>query len=578
MSDPVKHECAVALLKLRKPNDYFSRKYGSNAYGFNKLALLLEKQHNRGQDGAGMACVRPSPQPGEPCYALEKSVAGTPLADLLVRIGASIDAGDETFLGDCMLGHLRYATFGKDDINACHPFVRNGSCLNRTLLLAGNFNITDTQDILAYLVKTGHHPASRSDGELILQLLMHYVDKSIGAANRPCDFADALRKMAAHIDGAFTLCGVTGEGHAFALRDAHAIRPAFFYFDEEVVVVTSERPAIQAAFDCATAEVQELPPGKALLIDPDGRIAFADCLEPAERRSCVFERIYFSRPNDADIYRERKRLGGALAPRVLDAVASDFDNTFFCHIPNSAQVAFLGLFEALNEAAFEAGKRVRFGQAAIKDAKFRTFIANAASRRELFMHVYDVTYGLVHPGSDTLVVIDDSIVRGNTMRNAILPILDRLDPRRIVVVSSAPPIKYPDGYGIDMATLQELVAFEALVDVLKATGRQHLLDRCYEAAKAQLARNQGERINPLKAVYAEVPESDLQEAIARRLTSEVVHAEVDVIFQSTADLSACCPDHTGDWYFTGDYPTPGGFRVVCQAVVNYMENRNERAY
>ena len=578
MSDPLKHECAVVLLKLRKPGDYFSRKYGDPAYGFRKLALLLEKQHNCGQDGAGIACVRPRPPPGEPAYTLEKSVVDNPLADLLARVTARLEQGDVSFLGDCLLGHLRYATFGRKDIEACHPFVRNGPCLNRTLLMAGNFNITDARGILAYLVRTGHHPTSSSDGELLLQLLMHYVDKSLAAGTLACDYADALRKMAAHVDGAFTLCGVTGEGNAFALRDAHAIRPAFFYFNDEIAVVASERPAIQAAFNCTTAEVQELPPGKVLLVGSGGEIVFADCLAPAERRSCVFERIYFSRPNDAEIHRERKRLGNALAPAVLDAVQGDFDDTLFCYIPNTAQVAFHGLFDALNEAAFAAGKRVRFGQIAIKDARFRTFIAGAASRREPFMHIYDVTYGLVHPGTDTLVVIDDSIVRGTTMRDAILPMLDRLGPRRIVVVSSAPPVKYPDGYGIDMATLRELVAFEALVDCLKAAGQCHLLERAYRIAGTQLSSDRPATINPLQEVYAAIPEHDLHAAITARLKPEAVNAEITVIYQKSDDLRLCCPNHTGDWYFSGDYPTPGGFRLVSRALVNYMEHRDERAY
>lgn len=578
MSDPIKHECAVSLLKMRRNSDYFARKYGSSAYGFQKVALMLEKQHNRGQDGAGIACVRPDPLPGEPCYALEKSVANMPLADLLSRISDKIDGGGNDFAGDCYLGHLRYATFGRHDINACHPFVRDSSCLNRTLLMAGNFNITDAGSILDYLVKTGHHPSSKSDGYLILQLLMHYLEKDIGDSNRECNFPLVLKRMGEHIDGAFTLCGVTGDGTAFALRDAHGIRPAFFYFDDEIGVVSSERPAIQAAFNCSTAEVQELPPGKALLMRRDGTIEIADCLEPKEKRSCVFERIYFSRPNDAEIHRERKLLGGALAPRLLNAVGGNFDDSFFCYIPNSAQVAFHGLFEELNEMAFKAGKRVRFGQVAIKDAKFRTFIANAGCRKELFMHVYDVTYGLVHPGSDTLVVLDDSIVRGNTMKKAILPVLDRLGPKKIIVASSAPPIKYPDCYGIDMATLQELVAFEALVRLLRKHDQYALLEQAYEKAKSQLAGPAAEMTNCLQELYALFSDEALSVEIAAILKPEDMKADVDVVFQTVPDLRKSCPLHTGDWYFTGNYPTPGGYKVANRALVNYMEHRNERAY
>ena len=401
MSDVLKHECGVALLRLRQPQEYYRRKYGTSVYGFQKLALLLEKQHNRGQDGAGIAGVRLDPVPGEPCYFLEKSVAANPLPDLLEKLGPKINSGAPLFSDELYLGHLRYATFGREDLSACHPFVRESPCLNRTLLLAGNFNLTDTGDIFQLLIRTGHHPASRADGYLVLQLMAHYLEKAGAYAGAgEFDIADILRKTAAHFDGAYTLCGMTGDGTAFALRDPHGIRPGFFYFDDEIAVVASERPAIQAAFNRSTAEVQELPPGKAVLIRRDGRIEFSDCLEPAEKRSCVFERIYFSRPNDADIHHERKLLGGALAPRILRSVSEDFDNTFFSYIPNSAQVCFHGMLETLNAIAFKKGKTVRFGQIAIKDAKFRTVIADAASRRDFYMHIYDVTYGLVHPGTD----------------------------------------------------------------------------------------------------------------------------------------------------------------------------------
>ena len=578
MSDPLKHECAVALLRLRREPDYYRRKYGTSLYGFQKLTLLLEKQHNRGQDGAGVAGVRLDPSPGEPCYFLEKSVAGTPLADLLERLGPKLGSGDPLFSDELYLGHLRYSTFGRHDLGACHPFVRESPCLNRTLLLAGNFNLTDTRDIFKLLVDTGHHPASRADGYLILQLMAHYLEKE-NALKSPRDFdlAEVLRKTVRHFDGAYTLCGMTGDGTAFALRDPHGIRPGFFYFDDEVAVAASERPAIQAAFNRSTAEVQELPPGRAVIFRRDGRVEFSDCLEPGEKRSCVFERIYFSRPNDADIHHERKALGRALAPRILDTVKHDFDNTFFSYIPNSAQVCFHGMLETLNDVAFREGKRVRFGQVAIKDAKFRTFIADAACRRDFYMHVYDVTYGLVRPGSDTLVVLDDSIVRGNTMRDAILPILDRLGPRRIVVASSAPPIKYPDCYGIDMATLGELVAFNAANDILGMRGETDILFECYERAKSELAAG-GPCTNCLKPVYDRIGEEELAEAIAARLRPEGMNAELTVLFQSCEALRECCPGHTGDWYFTGNYPTPGGFRVVNRALVNHIEQNHERAY
>lgn len=481
MSDPVKHECAVTLLRLRRGIDYFIRKYGNARYGFQKLALLLEKQHNRGQDGAGIACVGLDPEPGRPCYRIEKSNRNMPLADLLERIGGmqppppdvplSAEAAklQLPFCGELYLGHLRYGTFGRQGIDACHPFVRDNACLNRTLLLAGNFNLTDTAEIFEKLVRSGHHPTSRADGYLILQVIGHYLERSIEQRHRNADLVDVLRNACSGFDGAFTLCGMTGTGDAFAIRDPAGIRPGYYYFDDEIAVVSSERPAIQAAFDCSTAEVSELPPGEALVIDREGNVTLSECLPKRPLRRCVFERIYFSRGNDAEIHQERKHLGRALVPAVLDEVGGNWADTFFSYIPNTAQISFHGMLEALFERNRGAADPVRFGQIAVKDAKFRTFIADADARREFYMHVYDVTYGLLRPGSDNLVVIDDSIVRGNTMRNAILPILDRLGPKKIVIASSAPPLKYPDCYGIDMASLKELVAFEAAVGLLKNT-------------------------------------------------------------------------------------------------------------
>ena len=574
MSDEIKHECAVTLLRLRKPPEYYLRKYGTSFYGYHKIALMLEKQHNRGQDGAGIACLRLNPEPGTPPYSIEKSNKKMPLAAVIEAIS---NRPREDFQGSLYLGHLRYGTFGGQTLDACHPFVRENPCLNRLLLLAGNFNLTDAKDIYDELIASGHFPTSRSDGYLILQLIGHYLDR---ARNQPAfDLNRVLQESIASFDGAFTLCGMVGDGTSFAIRDAHGIRPGYYYFDDEIAVVASERPAIQAAFDRTTAEVHELPPGEALIIDADGKVHFEHCLKPQTIRQCVFERIYFSRSNDADIHRERKALGRALAPQILDAVGHDFDNTLFSYIPNTAQVAFHGLLETLNHSAFAAGKEVRFGQIAIKDAKFRTFISDAASRKEFYMHVYDITYGLVRPGSDNLVVLDDSIVRGNTMRNAILPMLERLSPKKIVIASSAPPIKYPDCYGIDMATMQELVAFDAAVLLLRRHNRLDLLDSCYSKAREQLRRNvPAEMTNCVRPIYDAFPEAELISAIAELLRPEDMKAELDVVFQSCENLRTCCPNHLGDWYFTGDYPTPGGFRVVNQALVNYMEHNEQRAY
>ena len=595
MSDQIKHECAVTLLRLRRGVEYFQRKYGTAYYGFQKLALMLEKQHNRGQDGAGIACVGLDPEPGVPCYRLEKSNRPPCLADLLEKIGSAIPPlPDEPLSGDAMkhlypfcgelyLGHLRYGTFGRSGLEACHPFVRENACLDRTLLLAGNFNLTDTAEIFRILQATGHHPASRQDGALILQLIGHYLEQMRDRRRHNFSLAEVLADAMRNFDGAYTLCGLLGNGEAFAVRDPAGIRPGYYYFDDEVVAVSSERPAIQAAFDCSTAEVGELPPGQALLISRDAEVRFEQCLPRKPLRRCVFERIYFSRGNDAGIHQERKALGRALVPQLLEAVNRDWENTLFSYIPNTAQISFHGMLEALQEECWRetpAGRmpKVRFGQIAVKDAKFRTFIADAAARRDFYMHIYDVTYGLLHPGSDSLVVIDDSIVRGNTMRNAILPILDRLAPRRIVIASAAPPIRYPDCYGIDMASLRELVAFEAAVDLLNMHGKSELLERSYEEAKRQLSGPEPEMTNCVKPVYDEFTDAELTDAIARRLKPEGLRAELTLVFQTCANLAKCCPDHRGDWYFTGDYPTPGGFRVVNRALVNYMEKRDERAY
>ncbi|MBQ6352501.1 MAG: class II glutamine amidotransferase [Lentisphaeria bacterium] len=573
MSDPIRHECAVALLRLRKNPEYYRSKYGDGDYGFGKMALLLEKQHNRGQDGAGIAALGLDPRPGTPAYRIEKSAAAEdPLADLLGRCSAKSEFG-----GEVLLGHLRYATYGRHELAACHPFVHESNCLDRALVLAGNFNLTDTGTLFERFRKLGHHPASGSDGYLITQTIAHYLEQDSDLhRGAPPEWENILRQALNDLDGAFTLCGFNGSGDAFAIRDARAIRPGYFYFDDEVFVAASERPAIQAAFDCSSAEVMELPAGKAVVVPRNGEVRILDCLDPAPRRSCVFERIYFSRPNDAAIHRERKLLGKALVPEVLEAAGGDFADTFFSYIPNSAQVSFHGMLEELMKTAAADGHTVRFGQIAIKDAKFRTFIADEGIRRELGMHVYDITYGLVRPGADTLVVLDDSIVRGSTMRRAILPILGRLAPRKIVVASSAPIIRYPDCYGIDMACAGDLVAFQAAVGILRREGRDGVLFRAAEHARSDLER--GESQNRMKEIYDAVDDTELLREIARLLTPAGFPAELRVVYQSLTALRHCCPEYPGDWYFTGDYPTPGGFRMVNRALLNYMENNHERAY
>ena len=636
MSDEIKHECAVALLRLRDGAGEGGPLAGSSDPGGTALSLLLEKQHNRGQDGAGAAVLSLDPEPGSPAWWLSKSASSTALADLLAAIGRRPRPRREAVF----LGHLRYATYGRGDESFCHPFVHASPRLDRTLFLAGNFNLTNTHELFDEFRNAGNHPGSTADGYLICELLAAELEDCSQISNvhncpqiaKPNDGAlgeralptqtprtprtpreketprtpredneptilRALRTVLPKLDGAFTLCGMTGDGWAFAVRDAHGIRPGCFHVSPRAVAVASERPAIQAALDCPTDAVRELPPGEALLVSPAGEVRFERVLEPAEPRPCVFERIYFSRANDADIHRERKALGAALAPPLLRAVDFDLDHTFFSYIPNSAQVAFHGLLEALWTEGLAEGRPVRFGQVAVKDAKFRTFIADAAARREIGKHVYDVTYGLVRPGVDTLVVLDDSIVRGTTMRDAILPMLDRLGPKRIVVASSAPPIRYPDGYGIDMSTLGELVAFRALENLLGKNAEADLGAALESAAP-----------NPLSALYARFSEAEHAAEIARMLTPPGMRAEVSVVYQSvaalhaalipspksqvpsqdrqrgpeTCDFETCDPERGfaafGDWYFTGDYPTPGGFRVLRRSLENHLARRAGRSY
>ena len=556
MSDAIKHECGVALLRLRKGASFYRDKYGTSDFGGMKLSLLLEKQHNRGQDGAGAAMLRLQPEPGTPPYRVLKSIAAQPLTDLLGQIAKRPLTSDETVF----LGHLRYATFGRQDLNFCHPFVHVASTLERTLLLAGNFNLTNTHELFEEYRGLGFFPSCKADGYLMTELVAHNLKHG-----KPIEVA--LKEALTGADGAFTLIGSTASGTAFAIRDPHGIRPGFSYITDEVVVVASERPAIQAAFDCAYDEVKELPPGQVLVIESDGTAEFRDCLTPGEKRSCVFERIYFSRANDAEIHAERKALGAALVPQIMAAAEADIDDTFFSYIPNSAQVSFHGLVERMYEEGLRQGKHVRFGQVAVKDAKFRTFIADAAARKEFYKHIYDVTYGLVREGKDTLVVLDDSIVRGNTMKNAILPMLDRLGPKKIVVVSSAPPIRYPDCYGIDMSTLGELVAFRALVNLL-GDGSEKIL------REAMMSDDR----NPLEHLYGRFTEEEHAAEITRLLVPKGLKAKVEVVYQTVENLHAACPKTSGDWYFTGNYPTPGGFLVLRRALLNYLERKTDRSY
>ena len=593
MSDEIKHECGVALLRLRKDLSFYRRKYGTFFYGYHKLSLLLEKQHNRGQDGAGIAALGLQIEPGNPYYQLEKSNCGLSLADLLERIGQQIQDAVEhrpmpetlhhsleyPFCAELYLGHLRYGTFGRRSLAACHPFVRERSCRRHTLLLAGNFNLTNTERIFQELVRSGHHPSNRQDSQLLLLQLGHYLEKMLEGNHQEeisPDIPALLRETAPHWDGGFTLCGLLGNGDAFTLRDAAGIRPGYYYVDDEVVVVASERPAIQTAFNLKTEQVKELPPGHALIIGQDAGVRLERILPEVPLKRCVFERIYFSRGNDADIHHERIHLGRLLAEPVLKAVDHDLKNTVFSYIPNTAQLSFHGLLEELSE--HYGASRVRFSQIAVKDAKFRTFITDAAQRKDIFPHVYDVTYGVIREGADNLVVLDDSIVRGNTMRNAILPILDRLGPKKIVVASAAPPICYPDCYGIDMASFGELVAFDALNSLLKKSGQEQALAEAVALARADLLKPDREMKNRAAALYKLFSFEELCREIGLLLKPAHLHADFEVVFQTVEHVHEACPDHRGDWYFTGDYPTPGGNRVVNRALVNFADGIRDRAY
>ena len=669
MSDEIKHECAVALVVLRKNVEHYRQKYATGDYGGVKLSLLLEKQHNRGQDGAGVAILSDHPRPGEPPYWIYRSASATPLVDMLGMIARrDISRQDaetliEGNLNDAtplqeriFLGHLRYATFGKNNVMFCHPFLHESSELAHTVLLAGNFNLTNAAELFEDYSQHGSFPTSKADGYLICELIAKELGGTRSGASadgtKPIPpIASALSTALANADGAWTLCGMTGDGWAFATRDAHGIRPGFYYIDDDVAVVASERPAIQAAFDVPPEAVKELPPNFALLVSPEGEVRF-DVLDETpttqppnyhttqppnhqttqppnhqttkpEQRSCSFERIYFSRANDADIHRERKALGAALVPQILKAANAPIEDIFFSYIPNSARIAFHGLLEELFRQVVvnqwqSGGSAVRwlgsssaqppnhpttkppnhlttqppnhfprFGEIAVKDAKFRTFIADAAARREFYKHVYDVTYGLVGE-NDTLVVLDDSIVRGNTMKNAILPMLDRLGPKRIVIASSAPPIRYPDCYGIDMSTLGELVAFRALVNLL-GDNAESTLTQTFKLSNSQTLKLS----NPLAPLYARFTEEQHCREIARLLTPPGMKAEVVVVYQTVENLRRCLqpnhqttipPNHPttqlsiGDWYFTGDYPTPGGYKVLHKALANYLARKTDRSY
>jgi amidophosphoribosyltransferase len=634
MSDQIKHECGVAFIRLLKPLSYYQQKYGTALYGLNKLYLLMEKQHNRGQDGAGVATIKLDVAPGKRYISRHRSMASNAVADIFEYIQKKFaDVEKESpermkdtewlkenvsFTGEVLLGHLRYGTHGKNSIESCHPFLRQNNWMTRNLVIAGNFNMTNVEELLEQLYDLGQHPKEKADTVTVLEKIGHFLDtevqglfdqfkregnddnieisKMIGDS---MDVAKILKKSAKNWDGGYTIAGILGHGDAFIMRDPAGIRPAYYYANDEIVVATSERPAIQTAFNIPLELIKEVQPGHALIIKKDGKVSEQQFSEPKEKKACSFERIYFSRGSDASIYRERKQLGRLLCPQILDAVGYDIKNTVFSYIPNTAEIAFYGMVEGVNkyikqhqrdrllnrddkitdeELSEVLSLAPRVEKIAIKDVKLRTFITQDADRSEMVAHVYDTTYGLINKDTDTLVVLDDSIVRGTTLKQSILKILDRLGPKKIVVVSSAPQIRYPDCYGIDMSRMGEFVAFEAAVSLLKETGQEDILLEAYQRAKDSLSLPKEAVVNHVKAIYEPFTDQQISDRIAQIITPKGTKAEVQVIYQTLDNLHIACPDHLGDWYFSGDYPTPGGNRVVNKAFANWMEGKNIRAY
>ena len=633
MSDSLHHECGIAFIRLLKPLDFYIQKYGTATYGLNKLYLLMEKQHNRGQDGAGVATIKLNPDPGKPYISRYRSVDKNAIPHIFSHINAPLEKLNAThpeklsdgnwlkqnveFLGEIMLGHLRYGTFGGNTIANCHPFIRENNWMTRSLVVAGNFNMTNVEELYNNLVKIGQHPRAKSDTVTVMENIgqsldeandeLYYQFKEKGFSKQEIspliaqhlDIASILKSSSTNWDGGYVMAGLFGHGDAFVLRDPAGIRPAHYYADEEVVVVTSERPQIQTAFNVPKSAVRELKPGHALIVRKDGTVSEEQIKEPTERKSCSFERIYFSRGSDADIYEERKELGKLLCPAVLEAIDKDLKNTVLSYIPNTAEVAFYGMISGMEAYLKDVKKRKilalgpnpdeekleeilsirpRAEKIAIKDAKLRTFITNDTDRTDMVAHVYDITYGTLKEGVDNLVVIDDSIVRGTTLRNSIIRMLDRLNPKKIVIVSSAPQIRYPDCYGIDMAKIGDLIAFKAAIELLEENNLEHIIDEVYAECKELLKKEEHPTENVVKKIYAPFTYEQVSKRISQILTPKDCKAEVEIIFQTIENLHIATPYNSGDWYFSGDYPTPGGNRVVCKAFTYYVEGSNERAY
>ncbi len=632
MSDAIHHECGIAMVRLRKPLNYYVEKYGSAMYGLNKMYLLMEKQHNRGQDGAGLASVKLDVPPGQRYISRQRSIDPKPIQDIFQYVQKRIRKGTKhdpsllknpewmksnlPFIGEVYLGHLRYGTYGKNSIESCHPFLRQNNWMTRNLIVAGNFNMTNVDELFDQLVELGQHPKEKADTVTVMEKIGHFLDEAnedLYAKFREeglskveishkiaesLDIGTILRNAAKKWDGGYAMAGMFGHGDSFVLRDPSGIRPAYYYADDEIIVVASERPVIQTGFNLQLDQVKEIPPGNALIMKKNGEYFFEEIKQPLERKACSFERIYFSRGNDASIYNERLELGRRLTPVIMDAVNGDIDNTVFGFIPNTAEVSFYGIVKGveehlntwkkqeisamggqLDEKRLEKvlNTRMRVDKIAWKDVKLRTFITQDDSRDDLVSHVYDVTYGVVKD-TDNLVVMDDSIVRGTTLKQSILRILDRLSPKKIIVVSSAPQIRFPDCYGIDMAKMGDFIAFRAAIELLKETNQHKLIQETYEKCLAQVNLPDDQVRNYVKDIYKPFTAEQISAKCAELLKPVDLGAEVEIIFQTIEDLHASCPGNLGDWYFTGDYPTPGGNRVVNKAFINYVEGRNERAY
>ena len=624
MTDIIKHECGIAVIRLLKPLDYYYNKYGTWQYGLDKLYLLMEKQHNRGQEGAGLGAVKLEASPGNEFIFRERALGSSAISEIFTRVHDSFQQFTPEQLGDLkfvkqtvpfaaelFIGHLRYSTTGKSGLTYVHPLLRRNNWASRSLALAGNFNMTNVDEMFQQLIEEGQHPRDYADTFVMLESLGHYLDREVQyqydhlqrtglnghqisrQIEDKLDIPFLLKRASRIWDGGYALCGLIGSGDAFALRDPWGIRSAFYYHDEEVAVVASERPVIQTAFNLKKEQVHELQPGEAYVVKRNGSISLQQIQEPKEKITpCSFERIYFSRGSDYDIYRERKKLGELLVPKIIEAIDDDFDNTVFSFIPNTAEVAYYGMQQGLEDhfnhrkaqIILERGnslskeeidrilsKRVRAEKVAIKDIKLRTFIAQGKTRNDLAAHVYDVTYGSLRRGKDNLVIIDDSIVRGTTLKQSIIKILDRLDPKKIIIVSSSPQIRYPDCYGIDMSRMSEFIAFKAAIALLKERGMQHVIDEVYRKSVAQKYKPKEAIINHVKEIYAPFSDEEISAKIAEMLTSPDIKAEVQIVFQRIEDLHRACPNNSGDWYFSGNYPTPGGNRLVNNAFINYIE-------